>query len=389
MRSRNRNTISSGEVHQWALSWLTDSMQLKDRGPKCQAVTIWNIVLRAAAQTISVYAACRDLAKAPSDTAVMGALEAGLPKTLAVLEKRLNAALVDPLPQHLQRRNWTMAIDWHLVPYYGQPKHSRNEIYYGKPRQGTTKFHAYGTVCIVSYGVRYTVAVTWVRRHETTVTALNRLLATIRAKGLKIQRLLLDRAFFNVSVVHLLQEQQIPFVMPVMFRGRIPKKRRRLTGLHWIRRQKAGCYSHTLKNKKQIVSVSVYVAYRTHKNRKDNKHKQQKLLFAAWRVRGCPQEIRELYRTRFGIETSYRQGRQARIYTCTRDPHLRLLFVVVALLLRNVWVWIHQTLLAEGHGDSMTLHQEKLRLRRMLAWIALEVVAQLHDGSTPYVELDS
>jgi hypothetical protein len=388
MRSRNRNTISSGEVHQWALSWLTNSMQLKDRGPKCKVVTVWNVLMRAAAQTISVYAACRDLAKAPSNTSVMGALAAGLPRTRQILEKRLNAALVGPLPRRLRRRDWTIAIDWHLVPYYGEPKHSRNEIYYGKPRQGTTKFHAYGTACIISHGERYTVAVTWVRRHETAVKALSRLLATIREKGLKIRRLLLDRAFFNVSVVQFLQEQQIPFLMPVMLRGRIPEKRRKLTGLHGIKRQKAGCYSHTLKNKKQAVTVSVYVAYRTHKNRKDGKHKQQKLLFAAWRVRGSPQEIRELYRTRFGIETSYRQGRQARIYTCTRDPHLRLLFVVVALLLRNVWVWIHETLLAEGHGDSMTLHQEKLRLRRMLSWIALEVVDQLHDGSKPYVELD-
>ena len=149
------------------------------------------------------------------------------------------------------------------------------------------------------------------------------------AKELKIRRFLFDRAFFNVTVTRFLQEQQIPFVMPVMFRGRIPKKRRKLRGLHWIRRQNVGCYLHTLKNKKQSVTVSVYVAYRTHKNRKDGKHKQQKLLFAAWRVSGSPREIRELYRTRFGIETSYRQARQARIYTCTRDPHLRLLFVVV------------------------------------------------------------
>ena len=150
--------------------------------------------LAPAAQTISVFAACRDLANAPSDTSVMGALEAGLPKTLRVLEKRLNAALTDHLPRRLQRRAWTVAIDWHLVPYYGEPKRSRNEIYYGKPRQGTTKFHAYATACIVSHGVRYTLAATWVRRHETTVTALNRLLATIRAKELKIRRFLLDRA---------------------------------------------------------------------------------------------------------------------------------------------------------------------------------------------------
>ena len=55
-----------------------------------------------------------------------------------------------------------------------------------------------------------------------------------------------------------------------------------------------------------------------------------------------PQEIRELYRTRFGIETSYRQAHQAHIYTCTRDPHLRLLFVVVALLVRKCLVWNHK-----------------------------------------------
>ena len=43
-----------------------------------------------------------------------------------------------------------------------------------------------------------------------------------------------------------------------------------------------------------------------------------------------------MHRTRFGIEASYRQLHEARIKTCTRDP--RLLFVGIALVLRNVWV---------------------------------------------------
>jgi hypothetical protein len=372
------------------LNWLIESMRLKDHGWLCTAVVVWNIVLRAAARTSSLCAACRDLADGPSDQAVMNALADGLPKTLRVLEDRLNGALVDRLPRRLQRRSWQVAIDWHLTPYYGEPKRSRNELFYGKPRQGTKKFHAYATACIVSYGVRYTLAVTWVRRHETTVVALGRLLARIRGKGLKIRRLLLDRAFFNVPVTHLLQAENIPFLMPVMFRGRTiknPKKKRKPTGLHWIKRQTAGWYPHTLSNKTQTVSLSVCVAYRTHKNRKDGKRKQQKLLFAAWRVRGSPREIRNTYRKRFGIETSYRQWRQARIFTCTRNPHLRLVFVVIGLLLRNVWVWIHDTLLAEGWGETMTLHLEQLRFRRMLDWIALEIVAQLHDGTPPYVEL--
>jgi hypothetical protein len=159
--------------------------------------------------------------------------------------------------------------------------------------------------------------------------------------------------------------------------------------LHWIKRQAAGWYSHTLKNGKRQVSIRVCVAYRTHKNRKDGKQVKQKLLFGAWRVNGTPQEIRDRYRTRFGIETSYRQMRQARVCTCTRDPRLRLVFVAVALMLRNLWVWIHETFLAELGGLDMTLHLEQLRFKRMLDWIAIAIVTLLHDGTMPYVETDA
>jgi len=121
MRSRTCCSISSGEVHQWALDWLLQAKLVRDRGWKCTAIVVLNILLRAAARSISVSAACRDLANAPSDQAVMTALEAGLPKTLSVLERRLNEALTGQLPRRLRRRRWQVAIDWHLTPYYGQP----------------------------------------------------------------------------------------------------------------------------------------------------------------------------------------------------------------------------------------------------------------------------
>lgn len=380
MRSRTSHTISSGEVHQWTLNWLLQAKLLKDHGWLCTAAVVWNIVLRAAARKISVSAACRDLARGPSDQAVFDALSDGLPKTLPVLEKRLNNVLAIPLSRWMRRHSWDVAIDWHLVPYYGEPQQSRNELYYGKPHLGTTKFHAYASACIVQYGHRYTLALTWVRRHESLVTALRRLVAKIREIQLKIRCLLLDRAFFNVPVIEFLQQEQLPFLMPVMFRGRRPKKGR-ARGLHAIKRQPAGWYTHTLKNRQRQVTFSVCVAYRTHRNRRDRKRVQQKLLFAAWRVRGSPTQLRERYRKRFGIESSFRQLRQARIYTCTRDPHQRLMFVVVGLMLRNMWIWIHATHLAEGHGLKLTLRQEQLRFKRMLDWIAQTVVALLHDGS--------
>ena len=384
MRSRTSHSISSHEVHECAIQGLLQSKLLKDHGWLCSAVVVWNVLLRAAARMTSVFAACRDLAGAPSDQAVLNALNDGLPKTLPVLERRLNEALmVGPQPRWMRRKKWDIAIDWHLEPYYGEPHQSRNELYYGKPQAGTTKFHAYATACIVHYGVRYTLALTWVRRHETTVVVLMRLLARIREIERKIRCVLLDRAFYNVPVIQWLQAEELPFLMPVVFRGRPPKKGRPRTGLHAIKRQPAGRYSHTLKNGKRTATVSVFVSYRTHRKRKDGRRVQQKLLFAAWRVTGTPTAIRERYRLRFGIETSYRQMRQARIVTCTRKPHLRLLFVGLALILRNLWVWLHQTRLADGVGQQLTLRLERLRFRRLLDWLVHAVTTLLHDGSTP------
>jgi hypothetical protein len=385
MRSGTNCTITAAEVYSWSQQCLLQAKLVKDHGWRCTAAVVLGIVLRAAARSISVSAACRDLAKGPSDQAVMTALEDGLPKTLAVLERRLNEALVGYLPRRMRRRAWQVAIDLHLDPYYGQPYKSRNEIYYGAAKQGTQRFHAYASACIVQHGRRYTLALTWVRRHESMVVVLRRLLGRIQEIGLKIRCLLLDRGFFSVPVVQFLQQENLPFLMPVMIRGRRPKKGQPLRGLHWIKRQGAGWYSHTMKNKKQEVTVPVCVGYRRHRNRKDRKQRTQKLLFAAWRVHGSPTEIRERYRMRFGIETSFRQMRQAHIYTCTRQPHLRLFFVAVALILRNVWVWIHQMRLAEGTGDNVTLHLELLRFKRMLDWIAQEVITLFHDGSIPYV----
>jgi hypothetical protein len=386
MRSRKSHTISSHEVATWALDWLLKAKLLKDHGWLCTAAVVWAIVLRAAARKTSIRGACCDLSEAPTDNSVFLALSDGLPKTRKALERRLNLALTDHLPTRLRRRAWQIAIDWHMVPYYGSPKESPNEVCTGKPEHGTTTFHTYASACIVVYGHRYTLALTWVRRHESMVTVLERLLARVRELGLTIRYVLLDRAFFNVSVVTFLQQEKLPFLMPTVIRGRKPRKGRRLTGLRWIQPQSAGLYPHTMQNRRQNVTIQVCVAYRTHKNRKDGKRVQQKLTFAAWRVRGTPTEIRERYRKRFGIESSFRQLRQAKIYTCTQDPHLRLVFVVVGLLLRNLWVWIHNTLLAEGRGDAITIHLEKLRFKRMLDWIAQWIVGQLHDGSMPCVE---
>ena len=92
--------------------------------------------------------------------------------------------------------------------------------------------------------------------------------------------------------------------------------------------------------------------------------------YACWKMSSHPPHwICKTYKTRFGIETSYRQMNQGRIRTCTRRPDFRLLFVAIALLLRNAWVWLHWHLLAKQQRGGRRLRLHLLRFRTMLAWL--------------------
>jgi len=79
--------------------------------------------------------------------------------------------------------------------------------------------------------------------------------------------------------------------------------------------------------------------------------------------------VKEVYRTRFAIETTCRQLGQARIRTSTQDPLLRLLYVGVALILRNVWVWLHGEVLARPRRGGRRVDLDQLPFRAMLLWL--------------------
>ena len=69
------------------------------------------------------------------------------------------------------------------------------------------------------------------------------------------------------------------------------------------------------------------------------------------------------------IETNYRQLGEACIKTTTRNPTLRLLFIGIALLLRNVWVWVHWVYLATPRRGGLVPKPHKLHFRTLLIWL--------------------
>lgn len=309
MRHR-QYTVTRQDVHGRALSLLTAHLRLPDFSRRCPAEVVLSVVLLAAARLCSVFAAARRLLAVPSAETIRQALAAALPGR-EELERRLNRALAADLPRSLVGTRQPLACDLTLRPYHGRPFARADEVYRSKAKSGTSHFHAYATCYLVRHGRRFTLALTWVRRGEALEDVLWRLLRQARRVGVRPEYLLLDRGFCSVAVIRYLQAGRYPFLMPLPARGR-------------------------------------------RADHPDGPSGSRVFAYA---------------RRRFGIETSYRQMNQAKVTTCTRNPLVRLFLVGVALILRNVWVWLHWQLLSTPRRGGRALRLERLRFKELLLWV--------------------
>jgi hypothetical protein len=370
MRQRHY-TVTPAAVRAHTQLLCQKHLRLADHGPKCTAGMLWTVLCYAACRISSLAASCTALRDAPSDSAVHDALLATLPQTHE-LQRRVNRALQGELPPCLRRRRQPLAIDLHLVPYHGLPLQDEREVYRSAAKDGTSHFHAYATAYVIRKGLRFTVALTWVQRGEPLPEVIRRLLQQAAKAGVRPRYLLLDRGFCSVAVIRYLQAARYAFLMPLPLRGRKgdhPKgpSGSRVFGAY----QRSGWSSYTLTDaKKRKARVAVCVKCRNLRGER-GKHGRQALVYAygGGLKPSSYRWVKETYRSRFAIETTYRQLGQARIRTCTRDPLLRLLYVAVALILRNVWVWLHWEVLATRRRGGRRVDTNRLPFRAMLLWL--------------------
>jgi putative transposase len=355
-------------VHDFAESVIQRHLKVQGFGKRCSSSVLITVLLYAAARMTSLSDACARLAGAPSDETFRQALLATLPDA-AALQRQLNAALVGDLPKALRKRPQRIAIDIHEVPYHGQPLREAREIRRSKPRRGTTHFHDYATAYVVRKGYRFTLALAWIRQDDSLRDVVQRMLRQVRKCGVKVRLVLLDRGFYSAEVVRYLQAARTPFLMPLKVAGRLPKDpaKARRSARRFFQQKCSGWASHCWRDKHRLkATVQVCISCRNYAGWKKQRGRYA-LVYAYWGFYpGSTLWIRRTYRQRFGIETSYRQMERARIRTTTRDPLRRLLFVGIALILRNVWVWLHLMRLATRHGDVVTLHLELLRFTDLL-----------------------
>lgn len=189
---------------------------------------LWEILLYASANAISIESACNELAKAPSGNTTRESLQEALcdqRPAIVVLEAELNAALQAQLPPQIRKplaagHSYEVAIDLHDIPYHGPPALSPDEIRHGPAKGGTTQCHSYATLASVHDAQRYEVALSFVWADETLDQVGERLITLKNKLNLHVRRVYLDKGFCSQPVFNTLRAHRLPYIIPIPLRGK-------------------------------------------------------------------------------------------------------------------------------------------------------------------------
>jgi hypothetical protein len=357
------STITPAFVRRTARAVLQQALPGRPYGRKVTQARLLDLLLLVAALRASLSAVVRRFRFGFSHETARQAVRATLPGV-----PTLTGHLVDALYRlgpRLRRRRWVVALDLHYVPFYGD--RATPGIVGGPKKQGTNYFYAYATAVLVHRRHRYTVGLLALpdpmKPHEVVAA----LLAQLAARGLRLRGVVLDSGFDSGETLLLLQERGLAYTVPLRKKGRGVNRRNAcfslpvgtVTQVDWV----------TERSRRPVQTAAVVV-------QRPGERPVQVYAFGGWsrgralaQARAAARQAKQWYRRRFGIETSYRPLHEGQGRTTKKDVAYRLLLVGLALVLRQVWVWLTEQL-ARSRQARPTAWLGELPLQRLLQWLA-------------------
>jgi len=191
------------------------------------------------------------------------------------------------------------------------------------------------------------------------------LLKRLKSMGISIRYAYLDKGFCSVPLLKTLKQRKIRFIIPIPVRGKSG-------GVRTLFESASHKTTYTFKSPKHgQLKVAAVVVKKYSKGR----YKRKGACWFAYAVNGLlksiePQQVFELYRQRFGIETSYHQTNQVRARTTSRNPVIRLLLVGLAFVIFNLYIANRQYIAICLKNPSASVSEYRLTLRRLVQMIA-------------------
>ena len=303
----------------------------------------------ACVETISIDAVCQNIDTSLTARTVrhyLGCLQK------EKVEKGVNQLLRSKVIDLVKDKWVRLAADFVQLPYYGDPYRDENELMTGAAKKGTMTFHSYFTVYAVVRNQRYTIAIRHVKKNELKHEIFRDTIDEILGLGLNIKVILLDKEFYQVGIINYLKERELPAIIAAALWGKKIKELR-------VRRKGSRSVPWKLKRGKARFTLQCYLKYT--KGSKVQGGGATWLFYATVNIKEDPRRTSKIYRRRFGIESSYRMMNGCRARTSSRNPEIRLFFVLIALMIVNLKVLLEWLSIKDGRISR----EESTRLMRM------------------------
>ena len=274
-----------------------------------------------------------------SDTLLLRLKQISRPKAKSMLCKLNRQVLAAAKTKGAFRKKVVVAIDLTFIPYYG--KKLTQYVVGGKPKKGTSYFHCWATLRIVSSGRRFTIKARPVKKDELDAKAMAKivleLLSEAKTCDVCIDLVLLDKGFCWKEVIAALKTSGCKFL--VAAKRDKPVKEAILdyfrTGKGQVRP-----FSRGKGEEKVTFNLSIHRFKKRRRRRVGNILE----LYGAFATNlGFKEALRVWeklpadYRRRWGIETGYRVDGGFRAKTTSRDERLRFIYYQYMVFLENLW----------------------------------------------------
>ncbi|HRW07490.1 MAG TPA: hypothetical protein P5121_20445 [Caldilineaceae bacterium] len=327
-----KESINAQEVREQVLEISKEHLPFEASGYECTTEMVYDVLLKAATEGISIEAACQQLDDVVDGNTIRHVLNEQLDvKQIRVHEEEINAALAAMLPEQIKSRGLEGAMDLHDEPFYGKDESLRAVASRGKAKQGTTHFMRTASAYVIYRQLRLTLAVTFVLPTDSTLDVVKRLNQRLQALPLQLDVLYFDKGFCSGEVIRYLQQEQQPAVLACTIRGKEGGTRQLCQG----RKSYRTTYTFTDGTTAAVAMVA------TLPPGKDGQRRRKWLLFVVvnldWSAHCIYRRYPGALWARFDIECSYRIGREVRIKTTSLNPMMRFFGFAFALLLVTIW----------------------------------------------------
>ena len=228
-----------------------------------------------------------------------------------------------------------VAIDKHLIPRYD--KDNMLHLVYSKIKNGTKQFECYATMQIVDSSANLVLDCACVTRASNNVDFVRKFMEKLTINRIKTSLILLDREFYFTDVIRVMCKHKRKFLMPARKNSTVKRI------IEQYHRGEIGCvYKYVMNNAFGNSARFNLVLTRSNRYNDESADIYDKYLvfatnldvkYALNQISRIPQE----YKKRWGIETGYRQIKQIRPRTTSRNHLIRILLFYVSLFMHNMW----------------------------------------------------